>query len=177
MRALRIKKALKKPTEEDAQKHKKKKKKTHRVTTGEALITYRKRRRDIYKYVMRNLLPSSRSLARTKTFFSSSFTVREDEFDKSGFVGGEDEESQRRRRKSQQRKTTNTISCAPSLDEERKHVFVCLESGHVVRARCFVENGKEEEEEEHDAKKTKRRMILLKDTEEEDDEDEEERRK
>ena len=100
--------------------------------------------------MMRNLLPSSRSLARTKTFFSSSFTVREDEFnDKSGFVGGEDEESQQeRRRKSQQRKTTNTISCAPSLDEERKHAFVCLESGHVVRARCFVENGKEEEEEE-----------------------------
>merc|ERR1712034_236969 len=96
------------------------------VTTGEALVTYRKRRRDIYKYTMRNLLPSSRSLARTKTFFSSSFTVREDEFnDKSGFVGGEDEESQQeRRRKSQQRKTTNTISCAPSLDEERKHVFV-----------------------------------------------------
>ncbi|CAL6288670.1 unnamed protein product [Bathycoccus prasinos] len=126
---------------------------------------------------MRNLIPSSRSLARTKTFFSSSFTVREDEFDKSGFVGGEDEESQRRRRKSQQRKTTNTISCAPSLDEERKHVFVCLESGHVVRARCFVENGKEEEEEEHDAKKTKRRMILLKDTEEEDEEDEENKSK
>merc|ERR1712070_64074 len=122
---------------------------TSRVTTGEALITYRKRRRDIYKYVMRNLLPSSRSLARTKTFFSSSFTGREDEFNDGGFVGGEDEESQRRRRKSQQRKTTNTISCAPSLDEERKHAFVCLESGHVVRARCFVENGKEEEE-EHD---------------------------
>ena len=122
---------------------------------------------------MRNLLPSSRSLARTKTFFSSSFTVREDEFNDGGFVGGEDEESQRRRRKSQQRKTTNTISCAPSLDEERKHAFVCLESGHVVRARCFVENGKEEEE-EHDAKKTKRRMILLKDTEEEDEEEDEE---
>ena len=125
---------------------------------------------------MRNLLPSSRSLARTKTFFSSSFTVREDEFDKSGFVGGEDEESQQERRKSQQRKNTNTISCAPSLDEERKHVFVCLESGHVVRARCFVENGKEEEE-EHDAKKTKRRMILLKDTEEEEDEEDEEENK
>ena len=141
------------------------------LTTGEALITYRKRRRDIYKYIMRNLLPSSRSLARTKTFFSSSFTVREDEFNDGGFVGGEDEESQQERRKSQQRKTTNTISCAPSLDEERKHVFVCLESGHVVRARCFVENGKEEEEEEHDATKTKRRMILLKDTEEEEDEE------
>ena len=126
---------------------------------------------------MRNLLPSSRSLART-TFFSSSFTpVREDEFDdeSGGFVGGEDEELQRRR-KSQQRKNNknNTISCAPSLDEERKHVFVCLESGHVVRARCFVD-GKEEEE-EHNAT-TKRRMILLKDTEEEDEEEEEERSK
>ena len=117
---------------------------------------------------MRNLLPSSRSLARTKTFFSSSFTVREDEFNDGGFVGGEDEELQQRRKSQHNKNNKNKISCAPYLDEEQKHIFVCLESGHMVRARCFVD-GKEEEE-EHNAT-TKRRMILLKDTEEEDEEE------
>ena len=61
---------------------------------------------------MRNLLPSSRSLARTKTFFSSSFTVREDEdeFEDDDDDKDEEEEQEQEEQEEEEAKAKVTVN-------------------------------------------------------------------